>query len=152
MKKANAAVDPQGGGSVDADKLMQKVEVESRYRRNFLPIWKIVIMVISIAFISYHLYTARFGMPETIKHRATHVGFILTLVWLYFPATRKSPTDRPSIFDLALVAVTLATTVYTILARDAFLIRAGVATNSNYIFGGILILLEIGRASCRERV
>jgi TRAP transporter 4TM/12TM fusion protein len=150
VKKANAATDPQVEAAVDADKLMQKVEVESRYRRNFLPVWKIVIMVISVIFISYHLYTARFGMPETIKHRATHVGFILTLVWIYFPATRKSPSDRPSIFDMALIATTVAVTVYTIIARDAFLIRAGVATNANYIFGGILILLVL--EACRRSV
>ena len=150
MKKASTATEAQGNSPVDADKLMQKVEVESRYRRNFLPVWKITIMVISIVFIAYHLYTARFGMPETIKHRATHVGFILTLVWMYFPATRKSPTNRPSSFDLALVATTIAVTVYTIIARDAFLIRAGVASNSNYIFGGILILLVL--EACRRSV
>lgn len=129
---------------------MQKAEVESRYRRNFLPVWKIVIAVISIAFIGYHLYTARFGMPESIKHRSLHVGFILTLVWLYFPATLKSPKNRPSYIDLALVAVTVTVTVYTILARDAFLIRAGVASTANYWFGGILILLVL--EACRRSV
>ncbi len=129
---------------------MQKAEVESRYRRNFLPVWKIVIAVISVAFIGYHLYTARFGMPESIKHRSLHVGFILTLVWLYFPATLKSPKNRPSYFDLALVAITVTVTVYTILARDAFLIRAGVATTANYWFGGILILLIL--EACRRSV
>jgi TRAP transporter 4TM/12TM fusion protein len=109
-----------------------------------------VIAVISIAFIGYHLYTARFGMPESIKHRSLHVGFILTLVWLYFPATLKSPKNRPSYIDLALVAVTVTVTVYTIIARDAFLIRAGVATTANYWFGGILILLIL--EACRRSV
>lgn len=150
MKNAKNAPDAPGSGAVDADVVMQKAEVESRYRRNFLPVWKIVIAVISVAFIGYHLYTARFGMPESIKHRSLHVGFILTLVWLYFPATLKSPKNRPSYFDLALVAITVTVTVYTILARDAFLIRAGVATTANYWFGGILILLIL--EACRRSV
>jgi TRAP transporter 4TM/12TM fusion protein len=150
VKKNKDEKSSQGDSSVDVDQLIQKVEVESRYRRNFLPIWKIVIAVISIAFVSYHLYTARFGMPETIKHRSLHVGFILSLVWLYFPATRKSPKDRPSFLDIGLFLLTIVVTVYTILARDAFLIRAGVATLDNYIFGGILILLVL--EACRRSV
>lgn len=141
---------PQGTDPADIDKVMQKAEVESRYRRDFLPIWKTIITAISIVFVSYHLYTARFGMPETIKHRAIHVGFILILVWLYFPATSKSPRNRPSYLDLGLVLTTLVVIVYTIIARDSFLIRAGVATTDNYIMGGILILLVL--EACRRSV
>ena len=141
---------PQGTDPADIDKVMQKAEVESRYRRDFLPIWKTIIAAISIVFVSYHLYTARFGMPETIKHRAIHVGFILILVWLYFPATNKSPRNRPSYLDLGLVLTTLVVIVYTIISRDAFLIRAGVATTDNYIMGGILILLIL--EACRRSV
>jgi len=141
---------PQGTDPTDIDKVMQKAEVESRYRRDFLPIWKTIIAVISIVFVSYHLYTARFGMPETIKHRAIHVGFILILVWLYFPATNKSPRNRPSYLDLGLVLTTLVVIAYTIISRDAFLIRAGVATTDNYIMGGILILLIL--EACRRSV
>ncbi len=134
----------------ETDKIMQKAEVESRYRRNFLPLWKTVIAVISVIFIAYHLYTARFGMPETIKHRAIHVGFILLLVWLYFPATTKSPKDRPSYVDLGLAALTIGVIVYTIISRDAFLMRAGVATTANYVAGGLLILLIL--EACRRSV
>jgi len=150
VKKENAAAQPQGASPADVDKILQKAEVESRYRRDFLPVWKTIIAVISILFVSYHLFTARFGMPETIKHRAIHVGFILVLVWLYFPARSKSPRNRPSYFDLGLVLVTLVDIVYTIIARDAFLMRAGVATLDNYIAGGILILLIL--EACRRSV
>jgi TRAP transporter 4TM/12TM fusion protein len=134
----------------ETDKIMQKAEVESRYRRNFLPLWKTVVAAISVIFIAYHLYTARFGMPETIKHRAIHVGFILLLVWLYFPATSKSPKDRPSYVDLGLAALTIGVIVYTIISRDAFLMRAGVATTANYVAGGLLILLVL--EACRRSV
>jgi TRAP transporter 4TM/12TM fusion protein len=134
----------------ETDKVMQKAEVESRYRRNFLPLWKTVIAVISVIFIAYHLYTARFGMPETIKHRAIHVGFILLLVWLYFPATSRSPKDRPSYVDLGLAALTIGVIVFTIISRDAFLMRAGVATTANYVAGGLLILLIL--EACRRSV
>lgn len=150
MKKEAATPEPQSVTPVDVDKVMQKAEVESRYRRNFLPVWKVVIAAISAIFILYHLYTARFGMPETIKHRAIHVGFILILVWLYFPARMKSPKDRPSAIDLGLVFITLATIVYTIFSRDAFLTRGGVATLDNYIAGGVLILLVL--EACRRSV
>ena len=150
MEKESVGAGPKVISAEEADKVVQKAEVESRYRRNLLPVWKTIIAIISSVFISYHLITSRFGMPESIKHRAIHVGFILILVWLYFPARSKSPRERPSNFDLGLVFVSLIVIVYTILARDAFLIRAGVATLDNYIFGGILILLIL--EACRRSV
>lgn len=134
----------------DGEKILQQVDRESQYRRNFQPMWKYLIWGLSIIFIVYHMWTSRFGMPEIIKHRAIHVSFILGLVWLYFPATRTSPRDRPSVFDIALFLVTLAVSVYTILNRDAFLLRGGVANTADYIAGAAMMLLVL--ESCRRAV
>ncbi len=151
MKKNPEVLATESGPSVvDAEKLIEQKEVESRWRKGLSSFWKIVIAVISVAFISYHLYTSRFGMPETIKHRAIYLGFVLVLVFLYFPASNKSPKGRPSVLDLILAVASLAATVYTIWSRDAFLIRAGVAVPHNIIVGGFYLLLVL--EACRRSV
>lgn len=134
----------------DGEKILQQVDRESRYRRNFQPMWKYLIWGLSVIFIVYHMWTSRFGMPEIIKHRAIHVSFILGLVWLYYPATRKSPRDRPSIVDIGLFLVTLLVSVYTVINRDAFLMRGGVAVTADYIAGAVMMLLVL--ESCRRAV
>lgn len=150
MKK-QAAIVAQGDDIAQvAEKIIEQKEVESRWRKGLGSTWKIIIAAISVAFIGYHLFTSRFGMPETIKHRAIHVGFILVLAFLYFPANRKSPKGRPSWFDVGLAVVSFAATVYTVWSRDAFTARAGVAVWHNIWVGGLYILLVL--EACRRAV
>lgn len=133
-----------------AEKILEKKEQESKWRKGLIPVWKNIVAAISVVFISYHLYTSRFGMPETIKHRAIHVGFILMLVFLLFPGSKRSPKDRPSVLDIILSAASAAATVYTIVSRDAFLVRAGVALPHNIVMGGVYLLLVL--EACRRAV
>ena len=151
MKKNPDVLSPEAGPPVvDAEKLIEQKEVESRWRKGLSSFWKIVIAVISVVFISYHVYTSRFGMPETIKHRAIYLGFVLVLVFLYFPASNKSPKGRPSILDLFLAVAAVAATIYTLWSRNAFLLRAGVAVPHNIIVGGFYLLLVL--EACRRSV
>jgi len=134
----------------DGEAILREVDRESRYRNKLAPFWKYVVMVISIAFVSYHMITSRFGMPDMVKHRAIHVAFILGLVWLYYPATKKSPRHRPSVVDIILFAATVFMILYTWFTRDLFLKRAGVAMTSDYIVGAMTILMTL--EACRRAV
>jgi TRAP transporter 4TM/12TM fusion protein len=135
---------------VEAEKLLEKVDVEARYRKNFSDFWKLAILVISSIFIGYHLITSGIGIPEAMKHRTIHVGFVLALVFLYYPGRLKSIRTRPSAVDLVLFFASVAVTIYTVLDRDQFLMRGGVATMTEYVAGGILILLVL--EACRRAV
>jgi TRAP transporter 4TM/12TM fusion protein len=135
---------------VEAEKLLEKVDVEARYRKNFSDFWRLAIMVISSIFIGYHMITSGIGIPEAIKHRAIHVGFVLALVFLYYPGRLKSIRTRPSAVDLVLFFASVAVTIFTVIDRDNFLMRGGVATMAEYIVGGIMILLVL--EACRRAV
>jgi len=134
----------------DGQAILRERDNQSRYRNNLSPFWKYVVIVISIAFVSYHLITSRFGMPDMVKHRAIHVAFILGLVWIYYPATKKSPRSRPSVIDIGLFVATLVMILYTWFTRDLFLKRAGVAVTSDYIIGVMTIILTL--EACRRAV
>lgn len=150
MEKGIFRKKEEGIGIQPAEAVLENVDVESRYRKSFTPFWTQVIRVISVVFILYHLVTSGIGTPEIIKHRVIHVGFVLGLVWLYYPATRKSPAGKPSILDSVLFLLTVVTTVYTILARDAFLVRGGIASTMDTVVGAIVIVLVL--EACRRAV
>jgi len=148
--QSSTATAPEPAQPVDAEALLEKVDIESRYRKNFSDFWKLAVLIISSAFILYHMITSGIGIPEAIKHRAIHVGFILALVFLYYPGTKKSIRTRPSAIDLSLFFIAVAVAVFTVVDRDAFLMRGGVASMAENIVGGILILLIL--EACRRAV
>jgi len=136
--------------SPDGEALIREKERESAYRNKLEKHWKTLVAVISCVYIAYHMYTSRMGMPEIVKHRAMHVGFILVLVWLYYPATKKSPRNKPSFLDLGLVALSVFMVGYTYMTRDAFALRGGIAVPMDYVVGGIAFILLL--EACRRVV
>ncbi|HEY9053815.1 MAG TPA: TRAP transporter permease [Rectinemataceae bacterium] len=129
--------------SNDADEILEDVEAEFNYRKKIEPFWMTVILVVSALFVGYHMVTAGIGIPEVYKHRSIHLGFLLVLCWLYFPARKGSPRGKPSAMDLALAVVSLAVTVLTVINRDAYLLRGGVLAIQDYVVGSIVMLLVL---------
>lgn len=129
--------------TTDADAMLEDVEAEFNYRKKIDPFWMTFITVVSILFIGYHLVTAGFGLPEIYKHRAIHLGFLLSLTWLYFPANKQSPKGRPSKLDLVLFSISIVVSVLTVVNRDAYLLRGGILVMSDYIIGSIVMLLVL---------
>jgi TRAP-type uncharacterized transport system fused permease subunit len=46
-----------------------------------------------------HLYTSGYGTFEPRTQRGLHLLLLLPLIYILFPATSKSPKNRPSFFD-----------------------------------------------------
>jgi TRAP transporter 4TM/12TM fusion protein len=100
----------------------------------------------------FHIWTAYAGVWEPREMRATHLLFLLPLAFLLFPATRRSPTDRATRWDLAGAAVALVPCVYVILNAHALTERwEGVhpVTPAQVILGTLMVLavLESARRS-----
>ncbi len=132
----------------DGEEVLRKVDREARFRKNMKGFWNNGIIIISCIFIAYHLFTSRFGMPPAFQHRVIHLGFILTLVWMYYPAGLKSITTRPSYLDMGLILLTIGLTVFTYFNINALALRAGRAVSTDYIYGGIYLLLVL--EACRR--
>ncbi len=145
----------KSGDNVDISTMEQKGEqvlreasAESRYRADLDKNWKWLVMVVSCVFVLYHIITSRYGMPPMFKHRAIHLGFILCLTWMYYPATKKSPQNRPGYPDMLLMLASIAISVYTVFNVDNFALRGGVALTRDYVFGAVAILLVL--EACRR--
>jgi len=66
------------------------------------------------AFSLWYLYTSGFGLVSTETNRGLYLMLTSVLVFLLYPARSGSPRHRPSVIDLALIALTVASIGYWI--------------------------------------
>jgi len=141
-KKEDYIVKRNADGSIDGEEILRERDQESKFRK-LSGIWKTIIMIVSCIFIGYQMITARIGTPIYMKHVAIHLGFIMFLIFAYYPATKKSDKTKPTILDTALIIITVVATIYTTLNVEPFNARSGVALPSDLIFGAITCLLVL---------
>ena len=108
---------------------------------------KVLISLIALAFSCFHIYTAFFGVLDAHLQRAVHLAFVLTLVYLLFPAAKGMRRDRLNPFDLLFVAASLYCLGYLLFNYRAIVTRAGVLTSADVVVGalGIVLLFEAAR-------
>jgi TRAP transporter 4TM/12TM fusion protein len=103
------------------------------------------IIVISLLFSGFQVYTATYGLMTALLQRSIHLAFVLMLVFLLFPTIKK---PRATLFiDVPLMLITLANGIYLYLSFEDLMYRVGEPTQWDYVFGiaTILILLEATR-------
>ena len=66
----------------------------------------------------FHLLTIGLGLLEPRLQRAVHFLFMLPLAFILYPATNKSPKDRPSRIDGLLALSAVAVNLYVIVNVD----------------------------------
>jgi len=138
--------------TVDAkeiEEIMAKYDKESAFRR-LAGTPGFIISVIAIIFSLFQLYASLSGViPERIL-RATHLGFVLLLGYLLYPATKSMPRDKMHWMDIVLGIMGFATTGYISFNYEALISRAGNYTAVDIFVGilGILLVLE----ACRRIV
>ena len=136
--------------------LEEKFDPEIRFRPTVQPATNLV-MVLLIALSCFHYYTAGFGLLRETTHRGVHLAFVLGLIFLVFPATRRhygvqpthsafSPGGVPW-YDWLLAIACAASVLYIPYVFDDLAFRVGNPDLSDVVFGSILFitLLEATR-------
>ena len=126
------------------------VEQEEGVVRRFGGRTEILVAAATVAMSLYHLYAAYAIIPAHIL-RATHVGFLLFLVFLLFPATKRQRA-RIQWHDVVLSLLGVAVIAYLLLDFDEFIERAVTPTRWDLFFGVSLVLLVLPRAVSRVPV
>jgi TRAP transporter 4TM/12TM fusion protein len=75
-------------------------------------VWSAIAMLLAVSMAVYHLYTGLFGTPEALKHRSVHLLFALALVFILYPIKSGRDRHKVPIYDLAFIAVAVATVAY----------------------------------------
>ncbi|PKL21153.1 MAG: C4-dicarboxylate ABC transporter permease [Spirochaetae bacterium HGW-Spirochaetae-4] len=83
--------------------------------------WLVSICLVGVAL--FHLYTAIFGVFQPRIQRGIHLMVLLPMAFLLYPATKKSPKDRPSIFDMVFALISVVPPIYLMFMNDALNMR-----------------------------
>lgn len=95
----------------------------------------------------YHLYTAAFGPPLTLKHRSLHVAMMLALTFIMYPISPKSKYKRTvAWYDWILVALSFAAPVYIWTQFVGVVERAGKPNQTDLIMATLLVVLVLEAA------
>src|SRR5262249_36633389 len=89
----------------------------------------------------FHLYAAYSIVPTQVL-RPVHVAFVLTLIFLLFPALPQF-RDRIRWWDIALGAASIAVIWYLVQGGDDLTDRATLPNQTDVIFGVIFIVLVL---------
>ena len=133
-------------GGEEIRKVLEKVDKESTHRE--LRGWQgWVISIIAVAFSGFHIYTGLFGVLDAHLQRAVHLGFVLTLVYLLYPAAKGMRRDRINPVDLLFVVASLVCLGYLVVNYRSIVTQAGRLTVPDVVVGavGVVLLFEAAR-------
>lgn len=125
--------------------ILEKFDVESRYRK-FLPKspWAIVVSILAVSLSLFHIYTAAMGALPALQQRSIHLGVMLALAFILYPARKGG---KLAWWDILMALAGIATAVYIRWDYHALAQRVSRETPIDLIFAGlaIVLVLEAGR-------
>ena len=129
-----------------ADAVLKKYDRESN-TVHYAGWPKKIVAALAITFSIFQLYTATFGILDAQLQRAVHLGFGLALAYLLYPFRRAWTRDsfvHP--IDALFAILGAAAPAYIVIQYRELVTRAGSATTTDIVVGGIGILLVIEAA------
>ncbi|MBN1828094.1 MAG: TRAP transporter permease [Deltaproteobacteria bacterium] len=148
----NTMTDNNNKGATAIGIIMFKLRdiLKKRGKRTLKAPWKQAYTTIAVAMALFHFTAAGLGTIPTRYILITHLGFILTIIFLSTPASSRSDLEKPTVIDILFVLLSIASTAYLGIYLKAIYDQMGMATTSDIIFGGITILLIL--EACRRTV
>ncbi|TLP78861.1 TRAP transporter permease [Nesterenkonia sphaerica] len=130
----------------EASEAAAKYDAESRVRDTHWRPLALIISAVAVFTAVYHMYTAYFGAPPTLIHRALHVSLILFLVFLVYPPSRRAQANWWRIPDAALALLSLVPWLYIWLNYQQLVIQAGRFTATDALVATLLVVLVLEAA------
>lgn len=100
--------------------------------------------VLAIILVSFHVYTAIFGMLEAVQQRSLCLSLILCMIFL----TKPSKGKFGWIIDLALIVMSVLATAHIFADWHGIVQRGGLYTTAEVVFSA-LFLIALAEASRR---
>ena len=95
----------------------------------------------ALAFSLYQLYTAAFSPLSSLVMRSLHVGFLLLLTYLLFPAWRGASRKKIAWYDAILALTAFALAFYHWIFEADLIQRSGSPTLADMVVGTIVVVL-----------
>ena len=104
--------------------------------------WSLTVRLILIGTSVFALYANAFSVLAPTYNRMVHWGLLATVVFLIYRRDR-SAQGNPTITDIALGALTLASSIFVIVDWSYYIERTGLVTNWELVVGVLMILLVL---------
>jgi TRAP transporter 4TM/12TM fusion protein len=111
---------------------------------------KLAAAIIAIGISAFHLYTGAFGIIEAYGMRTIHLLTLMTLGFLFWPASKTWNSEKSAWIDIPLAVLCLSIDIYLMVNHDRIISRewyTGAMTPMDVAVGWItiLLLLEVTR-------
>jgi len=130
----------------ELQKVLEKVDKESTHRNLSGFAGKVVFVICIVLSLFQILNIFNIFRIDAHQTRAVHLAFILLLVYLLYPVSKKSNRTKISIIDLILGLFSFCCMFYIIIFYKQLVMRAGITYTADLIIGGIAILLILEAA------
>lgn len=128
-------------------RLIEESEV-LRTRRKFEGVWNILFKIIAASYSASLIYSVVAGKWPSWIIRGMFLLFILVMIFMKYPARKRSPLHRPSLIDLVLILLAIAAFGNFVLDYEEMAWRAGLPNERDVIFG--LIAIPLVLEGCRR--
>ncbi len=127
----------------ELDELMTKYDPEAGFRKLGGLIGRIAVIGL-LAFSIFQLYTSIAIPPPAQILRTIHLGFALTLVFLFFPARKKNRgNNKVTWLDVVLSVLSIGVGAYWPLFYEELVTRGGELQALDIVIGGLAIVLVL---------
>ncbi len=120
----------------------EEIKTEGNLRKlsGKVALWALILSVFTSLI---HIWMNSFGLTVVIKRNIIHIGLLMALAFLYYPATSRSPKNRPSIFDWIFSFWMIGIAIYFYTNYERMVRSLLTPTTADYIYGISLMLLVI---------
>jgi TRAP transporter 4TM/12TM fusion protein len=94
----------------------------------------------------FQLYSAGSGLVDDTIVVSVHLSFVMLIIFLLFPSSKRSPLNAPSALDVILGALSFWCAIYVAIFASKINSQMGIPTKPDLIFGGILVVLVLEAA------
>ncbi len=104
--------------------------------------WSLTVRLILIGASVFALYANAFSVLAPTYNRMVHWGLLATVVFIIYRRDR-SAQGNPRIADIALAALTLASSIFAIVDWSYYIERTGLVTQWELVSGVLMVLLVL---------
>ncbi len=140
---SEAGKDPAVNNTISKElgqEVLEKYSQEENVRKT-AGFYAKAISAVAFAMACFHIYTSGTGLLETMRQRPIHLLFVMTLAFLMYPTRKKDKGKPPLAFDIICLALSIVSIGYVILDYKNFLLRSGIANQTDIVIAIILSLL-----------
>ena len=90
--------------------------------RKLTGFWDKLVFAMSVCLVVFQLYTIAFGVFQDIIQRTVHMAFVLTMVFILKPISKKNgPKDRVPVYDIILAILAAVCCIFIMLKSNELL-------------------------------